>query len=288
MNIAFIPVRTLLCVAALLSVAACSDDDSFMQREDGGSPVKPSGKLPDEVFCYDELKNYECNEATKGARVYLKDQAEDWECFENGSWYSAGTGGEKVPQFNSDITYGTMTDSRDGHEYKTVVIGNQTWMAENLNYDMKKEAYSRCFKKDSSKCEIYGRLYSWEAALSACPEDWHLPSWDEFDTLLTFVGGAPFAGTKLKSASRWEGFGYGTDDFGFSALPAGEVVDMGSTSISTGDYALGEWTYFWSSTALGTKDNVYSLELKYDEVAATKLQVVDPSNDYYSVRCLKD
>ena len=107
---------------ALLAMVACGDDDSFLERDGDSSPVRPSGKLPDEVLDYDELNKYECNETTKGARIYMKALAEDMECFENGSWYSVGTGGERIPQFNSDITYGTMTDSRDNHEYKTVVI----------------------------------------------------------------------------------------------------------------------------------------------------------------------
>lgn len=69
-------------------------------------------------------------------------------------------------------TTGTFTDPRDGQTYATVEIGNQTWFAQNLNYET---SNSWTYIDDPANGDIYGRLYTWEAALNACPSGWHLP-----------------------------------------------------------------------------------------------------------------
>jgi len=125
-----------------------------------------------------------------------------------------------------------LTDSRNSNKYKVVKIGNQMWMAENLNYKTKD---SRCFGEESEKdktyidgekvkipndeiqniCKKLGRLYNWETAKTACPSGWHLPNFDEWSILEKFVGSYL---AKLKAKDFWKD---GTDDYGFSALPAG-------------------------------------------------------------------
>jgi uncharacterized protein (TIGR02145 family) len=127
----------------------------------------------------------------------------------------------------------TLID-RDGQRYNTVVIGTQRWMAENLNYQTDNDP---CYANKLSNCETYGRLYSWKAAIKACPNDWHLPSDAEWDTLVNFAGGASTAGMQLKSANGWNGNGNGTNDHGFSALPGG----------SDFNYA-GSYGYWWSAS----------------------------------------
>ena len=89
----------------------------------------------------------------------------------------------------------TMTDPRDGKKYKTVQIGKQIWMAENLNY---KTGESWCNGNMDSNCDKYGRLYTWKVAMSACPSGWHLPSKNEFDVLINEVGGVETAGKMIK------------------------------------------------------------------------------------------
>lgn len=204
----------------------------------------------------------------------------------------------------ADVVVGSMKDSRDGQKYKTVKIGKQTWMAQNLNYKM---ANSYCYNDTSSYCDKYGRLYAWAAAKSACPTGWHLPSQTEWQTLLTVADGAEArvtagkksrAGVRLKSKSGWNG----TDDFSFSALPAGYRDDDG---ISRGggcddeDCNEGGYAQFWSSTEGDDSDYVYIMSLNDFDGVNYCLNVSDclyggaylePDLNWYaySVRCLKD
>ena len=202
----------------------------------------------------------------------------------------------------STVIAGSLTDSRDGQIYKTVTIGSQTWMAQNLNYET---VNSYCYRDSASNCTKYGRLYTWAAAMDSagtwsangkgcgygktcspnypvrgvCPTGWHLPTQTEWNTLFTAVGGSVTAGTKLKSTTGWNSSGNGTDDYSFSALPAGLRNNSGRY------YDGGGYAYFWSSTENYNND-AYFMYLYYSRDNA--------SLDYYykiygySVRCVKD
>ena len=98
------------------------------------------------------------------------------------------------------IIYGTLTDNRDHQSYKTVSIGNQIWMAENLNF---KTPYSFCYDDSTSNCTKYGRLYKLYEAVAACPDGWRLPTLEDWNTLLFSIGGEFVAGKKLKSLKGW-------------------------------------------------------------------------------------
>ena len=202
----------------------------------------------------------------------------------------------------AEVTKGSITDTRDGHSYKTVTIGSQTWMAQNLNYET---ANSYCYSNNASNCTKYGRLYTWAAAMDSvgswsangkgcgygktcsptypvrgvCPEGWHLPTQTEWNTLFTAVGGQSTAGKMLKSTSGWNSSGNGTDAYSFSALPAGGRGGNGHFNYE------GNNAYFWSST----DDNsyyAYSMILYYNGDYAG----LDDGNEGYgfSVRCVKD
>ncbi len=177
-------------------------------------------------------------------------------------------------------TIGSVTDSRDGKTYKTIVIGKQTWMAENLNYDAKN---SMCYSERSDNCTKFGCLYTWAAAKTACLSDWHLPTKAEFETLFTTVGGQSTVGIMLKSTSGWNNDCNGTDAYSFSALPAGfrEIFGMGYDSE-------GYRADYWSSTDdnNGWSGYAYNMGL-YDSRDGAFLDL-NLKNSGYSVRCVKD
>ena len=98
--------------------------------------------------------------------------------------YQKTNEGEYKPNQSAQENHNYIMDSRDGKTYKIAKIGNQVWMAENLNYETNG---SYCYKDDPEKCAKYGRLYIWESALNACPVGWHLPTKGEYETLLGYV-----------------------------------------------------------------------------------------------------
>ncbi|MGQ8338519.1 FISUMP domain-containing protein [Sunxiuqinia sp. A32] len=192
----------------------------------------------------------------------------------------------------NNIEYGTFVDSRDNHEYKTIQIGNETWMAENLAFD----AGDGCWAYDDneSNVNIYGRLYNWETAKNACPEGWHIPTNEEWQSLALHAGsslnisrknfmfwteGYMSIGRNLKSKNYWFENGSmpgpGTDNFGFGAFPGGMYFDgMFDALHYSGRYwSLDKDAYTW-----GFSSGDY-LEPGYNSV--------NPAHGY-SVRCVKD
>jgi len=170
---------------------------------------------------------------------------------------------------------GELTDSRDGKRYKTVKIGSQTWMAQNLDYAA---GGSKCYEDNSNNCKIYGRLYNWATALRTCPSGWHLSSDDEWEILIDFVGGKEIAGKKLKARSGWNEYDNGTDEFGFSALPGGEG-GVGGWNLIAG--ISGRW---WSSATEGNSNFAYYRMFFGSGV----LRHTDHKKALYSVRCVRD
>jgi len=126
---------------------------------------------------------------------------------------------------------GSFKDTRDGKTYKTVKIGTQTWMAENLNYEAKD---SKCYDNKPANCAKYGRLYNWYEAAEFCPKGWHLPSRKEWMTLVNLAGGKEIAGKKLNARNGWNNKNNGTDDFGFTALPGGYYYSYYVSETSNG------------------------------------------------------
>ncbi len=175
---------------------------------------------------------------------------------------------------------GSMTDSRDGQTYKTVKIGDQIWMAENLKYEMAEG--SSCLDGKDANCDKYGRDYNWNAAMKACPEKWHLPSVADFAGLISSVGGWKDAGKMLKSKEGWKKGHNGSDAYGFSAKPSDGYGDM---------------VIFWTSTEGNPSDNVWQVfisgdnVLKSDGSGGTIVQngkVVKEKDRAFKVRCIRD
>ncbi|HXP90353.1 MAG TPA: FISUMP domain-containing protein [Fibrobacteria bacterium] len=182
---------------------------------------------------------------------------------------------------STNVTYGTLADARDGKTYKTVTIGTQTWMAQNLNYRNttgSSDTFGTCYKFRTDSCTKYGRLYTWMAAVDTgsgfgedsvmiasprtgiCPSGWHVPSDTEWGTLVAFAGSSD-ARVRLSSTTGWDNsicspMGWtcnGTDDYGFRVLPAGSanVTDIVDT---VGFMSAGSFAAFLSVTETGNFD----------------------------------
>ncbi len=163
----------------------------------------------------------------------------------------------------------TFTDPRDGKTYKTVKIGKQVWMAENLNYDAGEGCW--CYNKNSSNCEKYGRLYTWEAAKRAVPKGWHLPSKKEFETLLKKYGGIREAYKHIIL--------YGTS--GFDAKLGGMCFGNDQEF-----QLIGKKAFFWTSSKEG-KDRAWHFIVESNG-GGTDLYYHGSLCWGYSVRCIKD
>lgn len=255
-------------------------------------------------------------EVSKSSEIYYICKSKNWTTataleYDTYGW-SAGVEGEiKAGDVNENTYYeykngkwsisshGFMTDSRDGKTYKTVTIGTQTWMAENLNLNV---SGALCYDDDESNCQELGRLYKWSTAQSVCPSGWHLPSSDEFEVLLKFVGDSLELETynggcltasvckSLRSATGWVR-GNGTDIFGFSGYPAGYAYHSQYTGYH---YAYKTVVAkFWTTDAHKyDQDYKYNMSLGIDEFDCSGLgSLIDVIHDGWqlmSVRCVKN
>lgn len=203
--------------------------------------------------------------------------------------------------FNPNLVYDSISDI-DYNTYKTIVIGDQTWMAENLKttrysngeligttsspyLDIQEEnnpKYQWASSGKEGNVEYYGRLYTWYTVndnRNLCPTKWHVPSKVEWDSLLTYIGGEGVAaGNKLKEVGEhhwwtWSNRG-ATDESGFTAIPAG-------SRLSNGFFSLGGVSW-WSSSEPNDVTS-FHLNLSYD-------MFFQPEYDNHgsSVRCVKD
>jgi len=199
-----------------------------------------------------------------------------------------------------------IIDVRDNRKYSIVKIGEQIWMAQNLNFIRSSNEAANvnrgfCYENNDANCGTYGRLYDWATAMNLldtcnthfcadithphqgiCPAGWHVPSSDEWTTLTNFVGSP--AGTKLKSTSGWnDGSGYitGTDEFGFMALPGGFIASNNMTSRDVGTQ--GNW---WTATqdnnnGAGSRSMFYDMNLVASENREIKTRL-------FSLRCVRN
>jgi uncharacterized protein (TIGR02145 family) len=187
------------------------------------------------------------------------------------------------PSSGGNFNYGSVTD-KGGKTYKTIKIGEQTWMAENLNYDVLGNDTDVCYDNDPAKCTKYGRLYDWETANTACPNGWRLPGNDEWDELKSYVERendcSYCAGKYLKAKSGWNENGNGEDKFGFSALPGGNGSPYGFGNV-------GEGGYWWSASASEYLASLaYYRDMSYGNEGETYHDGV--KDLLFSVRCIKD
>ncbi len=262
-----------------------------------------------------ELNNWKSfNTYNTSARMEL-DPAIDYLWFVRAKDGRGGNTPSEVREFTTksngsggDNETGTYTDPRDNKTYKTVKIGNQTWLAENLVYLPKvsrpsAESYTEPHyyvygyngtnvseAKATDFYSTYGVLYNWPAAKAACPPGWHLPTDDEWKQLEMTIGlsqseaddtgwRGTYEGKKLKATSGWDNNGNGTDDFGFSALPRGYLNTDGWV------YYVHESGYWWSATERNS-NTVWRRHVSY---GTTEVHRFYYGKAYgFSVRCVRD
>jgi uncharacterized protein (TIGR02145 family) len=207
--------------------------------------------------------------------------------------------------YNSSLTYGTVTDV-DGNVYKTITIGTQTWMAENLKvthyrngdtiskinnstqwYQVATGAYCD-YNNNTSKAATYGKLYNWLSIIdtrNVCPTGWHVPSDVEWTILFNYLGGDTVAAFKMmeKGTTHWAYLNPGATNLsGFTALPGGMRYFDG------GFIDLGLSGYWWSSTPAG---DYYNLDADYIYLGVDYNVASYGSgskNNGISIRCVKD
>ena len=209
---------------------------------------------------------------------------------------------------NPNLTYGSMTD-QEGNEYKTIVIGTQEWMAENLNTSIYRNgdaiatgfndglewqvttsgAWAYYLENSSFSCP-YGKLYNWYACddtRGLCPLGWHVPSQTDWSLLIASLGGDLIAGGKMKSLGNNDagtGFWFfpnslASNNSGFSGLPGGSRYSFMNGAAAAGS---GSW---WSSSGTDST-NAWYVALSYDSG-----EIFDFSFSKFngfSVRCLRD
>jgi len=276
-------------------------------------------------FCVANTKHSKCNGSTYNPSIQF--------CYNNEVLAKCGENeyDPSTQQCKGSTVYGTcggvsydvskqICDTRDNQLYKYVVIGQNTWMAQNLNYNYNQgTAKSYCYNDVASNCQTYGRLYTWPAAMDsvrnscgyatnctarsvppylqgACPDGWRIPNKFDFDELyndayeVNYSTGKNIVATKLKSKSGWNDNGNGTDVYGFNALPGGNRSE--SSSSSRKYYNLGSATYFWTASDQYSRVNPSSNKMAYFWHFSTQSMADTVSNatfkyDAYSVRCIK-
>jgi uncharacterized protein (TIGR02145 family) len=189
--------------------------------------------------------------------------------------------------------------SCDIKDYNSVPIGDQVWMARNLNCNV---SGSRCYKDDHANCTKYGRLYNWETAKTICPSGWHLPSNEEWNKLIDYIesskerptdiGSTYYAGIYLKAKNGWGSCGPSGSDiylcedaYGFSALPGGGYRIYGGGYFFDAGLDDGPDGGYWWSISEYSNDKAYyqAMENHSDGVSHGDSEKAN----LYSVRCVK-
>ena len=307
-----------------------SSNDEFIESSNGNDEIfssseeiesssdewSPSSSEIDESSSSAEEEESSSSNLSSSSSEYTEHSSSSEKIESSSSVEESSSSKASWAYLNPAISYGEMIDDRDGQVYKTVVIGEQTWMAENLNFDPgqggaydAKYDWSWCYKNEPMNCEVTGRFYTWAAAIDSaklytdksldcgdgktctlpdtvygiCPPGWHLPSQAEWETLFTEVGEQSTAGNVLKSQTGWIDYngrsGNGTNAVGFSALPVGRRYRDGRFNDGGLD------ANFWTSTE-DDSDRAYQMGMDYSNVSAHQFNF----HKYYgfSVRCMKN
>ncbi len=245
-------------------------------------------------------------------------------------WFSSSSD-EDFDDWNSSsskeilpIIEGELFDDRDGNIYKTVTIGTQTWMAENLRYRYQQptedlDSSSFCYNETVEDCDKYGRYYLWSAAMDSagyftndglgcgngvyceptypvqglCPDGWHLPSETEAEILLEYTLSKSDGGHSLKATDGW--VIPGTDEYGFNALASG-IWYPGDEAYTQGTYGEGWNAEFWTSTEIRIEDldsseeiaKIFTIYISEEDITEKSEVNIGMKWSGNPIRCLKD
>ena len=308
----------LMCIVACTVSVDSADDDANVPE------VESANKLE------------ECTDALLGETVLVTEDDAYYTCI-RGKWLKMEANGksssskeksssskeessssEEKSSDSSDLKleYGTLKDARDKRTYKTITIGTQTWMAENLNYSdsvatPSLKGKSWCYDNDDANCDETGRLYTWAAAIDSvklandtanpqtcgdgvncklpakvrgiCPDGWRLPKTEDWKTLIATVNGSGMKSAKLKSSSGWSSEGNGTNSSSFSILPAGHRYIDGNFYNATVE------AEFWEAgDANGVHDDSETDCMSFYAHREDALFSLGKKNYGFSVRCIED
>ena len=244
--------------AALLESSSSAEEDISSSSEESESKGQSSSS--------EEIENKEKSSSSETSPEMPKSSSSAWPCGDS------------------------SLVMKDGAEYKTVLINNTCWMAENMR-NTTKTGKSVCysdedFPDEDVNCEKYGRLYNNAAAEAVCPSGWRLPDSTDFKALYVYLkSDDDYAGYHLKADHGWEGLDdlgeNGDDMLGFAALPGGLCSQEDEVKCSLqGDYG-----YWWSSSPVEYDTHVFMVLVSDDGGINYAGNMVNDS--YLSVRCIK-
>lgn len=187
---------------------------------------------------------------------------------------------------------------------QSIKIGTQVWMTKNLDVSTfrngdpipqvkSEEAWDKAgdnkqpawcyYNNEPANATKHGKIYNGFAVYDPrglAPKGWHIPSINEWEILINYLGGENSAGGKMKSTSGWKDYGNGTNTCGFKGLPGGSRESWGSFK------HIGYWGNWWTSTEASPGGNVYIIHLFYENENATFLSKWKKDGNY--IRCIKD
>ena len=191
---------------------------------------------------------------------------------------------------NPTVSYGELLDKRDNQVYRTLVISNHVWTAQNMNFETEDDSLAKswCYDDKLENCQKYGRLYNWDAAKKACPDGWHLPKADEWYELIEGhtceiesdeenPDKFHCAGTTLKALQSWDDALPNTNEHGFSVIAAG-------IAFSDEFKYIGKVSDFWTSASPYEK---YAAVVTFDRTEDFVTIVLAEKEYGLSVRCIK-
>ena len=262
-----------------------SDDDDVSSSSHGSSSSRYSSSY--------SSSSYSSSSYESSRKVYYNST---WSSESPSSSFSVDA---KEDFFNPDLTYGTMTDPRDGKKYRTIEFNGQTWMAENLNFSDSSivpllEGHNTCYHERESECKLMGRLYSRDAAMNStkcsfgstcnlgtaaiqgiCPDGWHVMTYTEASDLVDYVGSSN--GKKIKSTTGWGPSAAGTNDYGLSFVAPG--------SWEAGNFdSKGGYSHTWVYNS-GNSTQYYLLIQDGTEISVSSYSSKEV---YFPVRCIKN